>query len=29
MGYYVMHPDNGPTWKLRVEFTLLLPEKKK
>ena len=28
VGYYVVHPDNGPTWKLRVAFTMLLPQKK-
>jgi hypothetical protein len=28
-GYFVVHPDNGATWKIRGAITLLLPEKKK
>jgi hypothetical protein len=27
-GYYAAHPDVGPTWKLRLAFTLLLPAQK-
>ena len=27
-GVYVASPDNGPDWKLRVAFTLILPRKK-
>jgi hypothetical protein len=29
LGYYIVHPDAGPTWKIRVNFTLLLPTEKK
>ena len=24
-GYYASHPDIGPRWKLRMNFTLILP----
>jgi hypothetical protein len=27
-GVYVASPDNGPDWKLRATFTLILPRKK-
>jgi hypothetical protein len=29
LGYYVVHPDDGPTWKIRLNFALLLPTRKK
>ena len=28
VGYYVGKPTAGPDWKLRINFTLLLPRKK-
>jgi hypothetical protein len=27
-GYFVVHPDNGATWKIRAAITILLPRKK-
>ncbi len=27
-GFYPVHPDTGPTWKIRAEITILLPRKK-
>jgi hypothetical protein len=27
-GYYAAHPDNGPTWKFRMAFILILPKGK-
>lgn len=27
-GYYAAHPDNGPTWKYRMAFVLILPKGK-
>ena len=27
-GYFVVHPDNGATWKIRAAITILMPRKK-
>jgi len=27
-GYFVVHPDNGATWKIRATITILMPHKK-